>query len=187
MHAAFHPLASHPPGRGPPLQCAVWAPSKKRGYEALAGVTGVTMPLTMRPIPHALNLGAPEIYGQGPTGQGTQGTQVLEDVNMASMVGTLAQLGALATVRERPTTRGEALQSGSCDGNLMAVEFCAQILSDLLSHHQKSFCSHFLSVRSFSLALDTTQTDSSLCSRPVVCLILLYLREQGFHGAGVPI
>eukprot|EP00752_Nemacystus_decipiens_P002212 g2103.t1 len=55
------------------------------------------MPLTMRPIPHALNLGAPEIYGQGPTGQGTQGTQVLEDVNMASMVGTLAQLGALAT------------------------------------------------------------------------------------------
>ena len=30
-------------------------------------------------------------------------------------------------------------------------------------------------------------TDSSLCSRPVVCLILLYLHEQGFHGAGVPI
>lgn len=56
------------------------------------------MPLTMRPIPHALNLGAPEIYGQGPSGQGAQGTQVLEDVNMASMVGTLAQLGALATV-----------------------------------------------------------------------------------------
>ncbi|CAM9354378.1 unnamed protein product [Scytosiphon promiscuus] len=55
------------------------------------------MPLTMRPIPHALNLGAPEIYGQGPSGQGTEGTQVLEDVNMASMVGTLAQLGALAT------------------------------------------------------------------------------------------
>lgn len=52
----------------------------------------------MRPIPHALNLGAPEIYGQGPTGQGARGTQVLEDVNMASMVGTLAQLGALATV-----------------------------------------------------------------------------------------
>lgn len=75
------------------------------------------MPLTMRPIPHALNLGAPEIYGQGPTGQGTQGTQVLEDVNMASMVGTLAQLGALATVRESPITRGEVLQLGSCDGN----------------------------------------------------------------------
>lgn len=59
------------------------------------------MPLTMRPIPHALNLGAPEIYGQGPSGQGAQGTQVLEDVNMASMVGTLAQLGALATVSWR--------------------------------------------------------------------------------------
>lgn len=58
------------------------------------------MPLTMRPIPHALNLGAPEIYGEGPSGQGSQGTQVLEDVNMASMVGTLAQLGALATVRK---------------------------------------------------------------------------------------
>lgn len=58
------------------------------------------MPLTMRPIPHALNLGAPEIYGQGASGQGTEGTQVLEDVNMASMVGTLAQLGALATVRD---------------------------------------------------------------------------------------
>lgn len=57
------------------------------------------MPLTMRPIPHALNLGAPEIYGQGPSGEGSQGTQVLEDVNMASMVGTLAQLGALSTVR----------------------------------------------------------------------------------------
>ncbi|CAM9558885.1 unnamed protein product, partial [Hapterophycus canaliculatus] len=55
------------------------------------------MPLTMRPIPHALNLGAPEIYGQGASGQGTEGTQVLEDVNMASMVGTLAQLGALST------------------------------------------------------------------------------------------
>lgn len=53
----------------------------------------------MRPIPHALNLGDPEIYGQGPSGQGTPGTQVLEDVNMASMVGTLAQLGVLATVR----------------------------------------------------------------------------------------
>lgn len=73
------------------------------------GVTAVKMPLTMRPIPHALNLGAPEIYGQGPAGQGTQGTQVLEDVNMASMVGTLAQLGALATVREVRTTSGEAL------------------------------------------------------------------------------
>lgn len=57
------------------------------------------MPLTLRPIPHALNLGAPELYGQGESGQGTPGTQVLEDVNMASMVGTLAQLGALATVR----------------------------------------------------------------------------------------
>lgn len=57
-----------------------------------------TMPLTMRPIPHALNLGAPEIYGQGSSVEGSQGTQVLEDVNMASMVGTLAQLGALATV-----------------------------------------------------------------------------------------
>lgn len=55
------------------------------------------MPLTMRPIPHALNLGAPEIYGQG-SSQDSQSTQVLEDVNMASMVGTLAQLGALATV-----------------------------------------------------------------------------------------
>lgn len=70
------------------------------------GAAVVTMPLTMRPIPHALNLGAPEIYGQGPTGQGTQGTQVLEDVNMASMVGTLAQLGALATVREMRATGG---------------------------------------------------------------------------------
>lgn len=58
----------------------------------------ITMPLTMRPIPHALNLGAPEIYGQGSSGEGSHGTQVLEDVNMASMVGTLAQLGALATV-----------------------------------------------------------------------------------------
>ncbi|CAM9551989.1 unnamed protein product [Ectocarpus fasciculatus] len=55
------------------------------------------MPLTMRPIPHALNLGDPEIYGQGPSGHGTPSTQVLEDVNMASMVGTLAQLGVLAT------------------------------------------------------------------------------------------
>ncbi|CAM9343354.1 unnamed protein product, partial [Choristocarpus tenellus] len=52
------------------------------------------MPLIMRPIPHALNLGAPEIYGQT---QGGDSTKVLEDVNMASMVGTLAQLGALAT------------------------------------------------------------------------------------------
>lgn len=52
----------------------------------------------MRPIPHALNLGAPEIYGQGTSGPGAQGSEVLDDVNMASMVGTLAQLGALATV-----------------------------------------------------------------------------------------
>lgn len=61
------------------------------------------MPLTMRPIPHALNLGAPEIYGQGSSGQGPQGTQVLEDVNMASMVGTLSQLAALSTVRSTTT------------------------------------------------------------------------------------
>ena len=59
------------------------------------------MPLTMRSIPHALNLGAPEIYGQGTSGEGSRGTQVLEDVNMASMVGTLAQLGALATVSKK--------------------------------------------------------------------------------------
>lgn len=62
-----------------------------------------TMPLTMRPIPHALNLGAPEIYGQGSSGEGSHGTQVLEDVNMASMVGTLAQLGALSTVSKWAT------------------------------------------------------------------------------------
>lgn len=145
------------------------------------------MPLTMRPIPHALNLGAPEIYGQGPTGQGTQGTQVLEDVNMASMVGTLAQLGALATVRERPTTRGEALQSGSCDGNLPhgGGVLCSDSVRPGVPSSKKLLLALSLR-RSFSLALDT-YTDSSLCSRPVVCLILLYLHEQGFHGAGVPI
>ncbi|CAM9447664.1 unnamed protein product [Discosporangium mesarthrocarpum] len=52
------------------------------------------MPLTMRPIPHALTLGAPEIYSQS---HGGSNSKVLEDVNMASMVGTLAQLGVLAT------------------------------------------------------------------------------------------
>lgn len=79
----------------------------------------------MRPIPHALNLGAPEIYGQGPTGQGTQGTQVLEDVNMASMVGTLAQLGALATVRRFVTE------------NLHTALEVYSLETVLSSHHQK--------------------------------------------------
>lgn len=67
------------------------------------------MPLTMRPIPHALNLGAPEIYGQRPSGKESQDTQVLEDVNMASMVGTLAQLGALATVSARSSPQASCM------------------------------------------------------------------------------
>lgn len=91
------------------------------------------MPLTMRPIPHALNLGAPEIYGQGPSGQGAQGTQVLEDVNMASMVGTLAQLGALSTVRTM------LLTTTSPRFKRMVFLFCKTITCFLYSYSYSYF------------------------------------------------
>ncbi|CAM9511122.1 unnamed protein product, partial [Phaeothamnion confervicola] len=48
------------------------------------------MPLVKRPIPSSLSLAAPELYSE------SRGNEVLDDVNMAGMVGTLTQLGALA-------------------------------------------------------------------------------------------